>query len=36
MADDDDLAPRGDSYLSYSKTMSSKTVSLFTFSQKMR
>ena len=31
-----DLAPRGGSYLSYSKTMASKTLSLFTFSQKMR
>ena len=31
-----DLAPRGDLYLSYSKTMASKTVSLFTFSPKMR
>ena len=31
-----DLASRGDSYLSYSKTMASKTVSLFTSSQEMR
>ena len=31
-----DLAHRGSSYLSYSKTMASKTVSLFTFCQKMR
>ena len=31
-----DLAPRRGSYLSYSKILASKTVSLFTFSQKMR
>ena len=31
-----DLAPRGDSHMSYSKTVASKTESLFTFSQKLR
>ena len=31
-----DLAPRRSSYLSYSKIQAAKTVSLFTFSQKMR
>ena len=31
-----DLAPKGGSYLLYSKILASKTVSLFSFSQKMR